>query len=118
MHFDAVLFDFGETLLGRGDGVAALIDSARQRGVDVTEEAARRLWDEIQERGRTPEEMAKGRDLSPEAHRACWTALYAGADAFGSEPLPFFTSPEIWRVTSKVATSLPASPDTLLSFIE
>ena len=36
MHFDAVLFDFGETLLGRGDGVAALIDSARQRGVDVT----------------------------------------------------------------------------------
>jgi putative hydrolase of the HAD superfamily len=80
VHFDAVLFDFGETLLGRGDGVAALMDAARQQGAEVTEEAARRLWDEIQERGRTPEEMAKGRDLSPEAHRACWTALYEGAD--------------------------------------
>jgi putative hydrolase of the HAD superfamily len=80
VQFDAVLFDFGETLLGRGDGVAALIDAARRRGTEVKEEVARRLWVEIQERGRTAEEMAKGRDLSPEAHRACWTALYASAD--------------------------------------
>jgi hypothetical protein len=80
VQFDAVLFDFGETLLGRGDGVAALIDAARRRGTEVKEEVARRLWVEIQERGRTAEEMAKGRDLSPEAHRACWTVLYASAD--------------------------------------
>ncbi|MCU1448848.1 MAG: HAD-superfamily hydrolase, subfamily variant 3 [Acidimicrobiales bacterium] len=75
-----MLFDFGETLFGRGDGADAIVSAARERGVDVDRARAARLWAEIQERGRTPEEMARGRDLSPEAHRECWTALYAMAD--------------------------------------
>ena len=80
----AVLFDFGETLFERGDGAQAIVDAARVRGVEVERTQAAALWDEIQTRGRTPEEMAKGRDLSPEAHRQCWTALYAIADVLGA----------------------------------
>ena len=77
---EAVLFDFGETLFSRGDGPQAVVDLARERGVEVDLARAGELWDEIQSRGRSPEEMAKGRDLSASAHRACWTALYALAD--------------------------------------
>jgi putative hydrolase of the HAD superfamily len=77
---EAVLFDFGETLFSRGDGGEAVVQAARERGVDVDPARAAALWDEIQERGRAPEEMAKGRDLSTDAHRACWTALYSLAD--------------------------------------
>jgi len=77
---DAVLFDFGETLFTRGDGAEAIVTEARRLGADVDRARAAELWDEIQERGRAPEEMAKGRDLSPEAHRECWTALYSIAD--------------------------------------
>ncbi len=77
---EAVLFDFGETLFSRGDGADAIVTEARKLGAEVDRSRAAALWDEIQERGRTPEEMAKGRDLSPEAHRQCWTALYAIAD--------------------------------------
>ena len=39
-----------------------------------------RRWAEVQARARTPEELAKGRDRSPDAHRACWTALYSRLD--------------------------------------
>src|SRR4051812_896756 len=77
---DAVLFDFGETLFSRGDGADAIVNEARRLGADIDRERASALWNEIQERGRAPEEMAKGRDLSPEAHRECWTALYSIAD--------------------------------------
>jgi len=81
---DAVLFDFGETLFSRGDGPEAIISEARARGVEVDRPRAAELWDQIQEAGRTPEEMAKGRDLSPEAHRESWTALYAIADVLAA----------------------------------
>src|SRR5258708_21133988 len=75
-----VLFDMGDTLLGRGDGPAILRDEARVVGADVDEATARRIWREIQDKARTAEEIAKGRDLSERAHRECWTALYSAAD--------------------------------------
>jgi HAD superfamily hydrolase (TIGR01493 family) len=75
-----VMFDMGDTLLGRGDGPAILRDEARKLGRVVDDEAARRMWRAIQERAPTPEEIAKGRDLSERAHRECWTALYSAAD--------------------------------------
>jgi HAD superfamily hydrolase (TIGR01493 family) len=74
------MFDMGDTLLGRGDGPAILRAEARTLGRDVDDATARRVWREIQEVARTPEELAKGRDLSEAAHRECWTALYAAAD--------------------------------------
>jgi HAD superfamily hydrolase (TIGR01493 family) len=75
-----VLFDMGDTLLGRGDGPAILRDEAHKLGRDVDDATARRIWREIQDRARTAEEIAKGRDLSEHAHRECWTALYSAAD--------------------------------------
>ena len=46
----------------------------------LTDAEARGLWDELWAAGKTPEEIAKGRDLSPDAHRRVWTALFARAD--------------------------------------
>jgi HAD superfamily hydrolase (TIGR01509 family) len=81
---DAVLFDFGETLFARADGAGAIIIEAQHLGVEVDPRRAAELWAEIHERGRAPEEMAKGRDLSPDAHRECWTALYSLADVLAA----------------------------------
>ena len=35
------------------------------------------MWDEIWALGKTPEEIAKGRDLSMEAHRQVWVDLFS-----------------------------------------
>jgi putative hydrolase of the HAD superfamily len=75
-----VLFDMGDTLLGRGDGPAILGDEARRLGGEVDDATAARIWREIQDKARTAEEIAKGRDLSEHAHREAWTALYSAAD--------------------------------------
>lgn len=80
-HFDAALFDFGDTLFHRAGGPPAMVELARQRGVTVTEDQVTQVWDEVQEAARTPEALAKGRDLSEEAHRREWLALYAAFDA-------------------------------------
>ncbi|MGH9135952.1 MAG: HAD family hydrolase [Acidimicrobiales bacterium] len=77
---DAVLFDFGDTLFGRAGGHQLIVDAARRLGRDVDADTARALWDDIQARARTPEELAKGRDLSVDLHRSCWIDLYRAAD--------------------------------------
>lgn len=74
----------GDTLLGRGDGPAILREEARALGSDVDAAAAARVWNEIQTKARTAEEIAKGRDLSERAHRECWTALYSAADVIAA----------------------------------
>jgi HAD superfamily hydrolase (TIGR01509 family) len=79
-HFDAVLFDFGDTLFHRAGGPPVMVELARSRGVTVTENDVQRVWDEVQDAARTPEALAKGRDLSTEAHRREWLALYAAFD--------------------------------------
>jgi FMN phosphatase YigB (HAD superfamily) len=79
-----VLFDMGDTLLGRGDGPAILREEARALGSDVDAATAARVWREIQDKARTAEEIAKGRDLSERAHRECWTALYSAADVIAA----------------------------------
>lgn len=82
-HFDAVLFDFGDTLFYRAGGPARLVELARAAGADVSPDAAQALWDQVQLDARTPEAMAKGRDLSREAHDREWLALYAVFDQLG-----------------------------------
>jgi len=79
-HFRAVLFDFGDTLLQRRGGHDAIVRAAERLGVEVEDVRARELWADIQARARTAEELAKGRDLSPELHRDCWIGLYGAAD--------------------------------------
>lgn len=81
--FDAVLFDFGDTLFHRAGGPRRLVELARASGTQVTEGEARSLWDQVQLSSRTPEAMAKGRDLSREAHDREWLALYSAFDALG-----------------------------------
>lgn len=81
--FDAVLFDFGDTLFHRAGGPSRLAELARASGTEVTEDEARSLWDQVQLSSRTPEAMAKGRDLSREAHDREWLELYAAFDTLG-----------------------------------
>jgi FMN phosphatase YigB (HAD superfamily) len=79
--FRAVLFDFGDTLFYRRGGHLAVVAAARRLGVEVSDADAKRQWDAIQAAARTPDELAKGRDLSPARHQEAWTALYLAADA-------------------------------------
>ena len=76
----AVLFDWGDTLFASPDASRVIVDAAKERGVSVSAEDARALWDEIWAAGKTPEELAKGRDLSLGLHRSAWTSLFERAD--------------------------------------
>ena len=82
MAFRAVLFDFGNTLFQAPDAAALLAEEG------VEQALAERLWQEIWDRALTPEELAKGRDLSEEAHRRHWMELLSAAEphAPGSAP--------------------------------
>ena len=80
----AVLWDFGDTLFRRAGEHRSIMDAAASLGHTVDEETARRLWADIQTAARSAEERAKGRDLSAELHRLCWTALYRAADVIGA----------------------------------
>ena len=75
-----MLFDWGDTLFHAPHAPAVIVAAARARGVTVSDDDARRMWDELWDAGKTPDELAKGRDLSPQAHRDVWTALFARAD--------------------------------------
>lgn len=76
----AVLFDWGDTLFHAPHAPEVIVSFARSSGVDVPEARARELWDEIWLAGKTPEEIAKGRDLSMEAHRRIWVDLFGQLD--------------------------------------
>ena len=76
----AVLFDWGDTLFHAPHAPEVIVSFARSSGVSVSDERARQMWDEIWTIGKTPEEIAKGRDLSPEAHRRVWMDLFARLD--------------------------------------
>jgi HAD superfamily hydrolase (TIGR01509 family) len=47
--------------------------------VSLDPAAASRVWQRVLDRSSTAEELAKGRDLSVERHRAVWTELYSTA---------------------------------------
>jgi HAD superfamily hydrolase (TIGR01549 family) len=76
-----VLFDWGDTLFSPPDAAEVIVRAARERGVRIDPERARALWDELWAVGKRPEELAKGRDLSANAHREVWTALFERANA-------------------------------------
>ncbi len=76
----AVLFDWGDTLFESPHAPTVIRDAARARGVVMDADEARRIWTELWDAGKTAEEHGKGRDLSCEAHRRVWTALFSRAD--------------------------------------
>jgi HAD superfamily hydrolase (TIGR01509 family) len=73
--FDAVLFDWGETLFYNPDGAELLVEAG------LAPEEAARLWGEIWRASKDPAAIAKQRDLSADAHRAAWTTLLEPAEA-------------------------------------
>jgi HAD superfamily hydrolase (TIGR01509 family) len=76
-----VLFDWGDTLFHAPHAAGVIASFARSSGRQVSHERAARMWDEIWAAGKTPEEIAKGRDLSPAAHRRVWMDLFGRLDA-------------------------------------
>ena len=109
----AVLFDAGDTLIRlRGEAGALLRAAAGRLGRSVEPAAAAAVWARVLAGAGTPEELAKGRDLSPDRHRAVWTELYrrAGADDLGSglsDALYELTiEPESWEAFPDAAATL------------
>jgi HAD superfamily hydrolase (TIGR01509 family) len=77
---EGVLFDWGDTLFAPPDAARVIAEVARERGLSLEADRARAIWDELWTLGKTPAELAKGRDLSAEAHRTAWTSLFQTAD--------------------------------------
>jgi len=75
-----VLFDWGDTLFHAAHAPEAIVSFARSVGVEMSEARARELWEDVWALGKTPEEIAKGRDLSVEAHRRVWMDLFSRFD--------------------------------------
>jgi HAD superfamily hydrolase (TIGR01493 family) len=108
----AVLFDAGDTLIRlRADSGALLLAAADTLGVPVEAEAAAEVWQRVLAGAGTPEELAKGRDLSQERHRAVWTDLYARS---GADELAAGLSDELYALTVDPA-SWEAFPDTAVT---
>jgi HAD superfamily hydrolase (TIGR01549 family) len=76
----AVLFDWGDTLFHAPHAPEVIVSFARSSGAELSLTRARGMWDEIWALGKTPEEIAKGRDLSMEAHRQVWVDLFSRFD--------------------------------------
>lgn len=69
-RFQAVVFDFGDTLFHSPSGADALVEAGVERAL------AERLWDDVWTASKTAGELARGRDLSAEHHRAAWLGLF------------------------------------------
>jgi len=78
---DVVLFDWGHTLFETGSSVEFVVQWAAANGRPLSRSRVDELWEDARQRSRTPEEIAKGRDLSPVTHRECWLALWTELDA-------------------------------------
>jgi len=76
----AAFFDWGHTLFDTPGSVEFIVDWSARHGTPIDAEQAGVLWEHARRRSRTPEQMAKGRDLSAAVHRECWTALWAPLD--------------------------------------
>ena len=76
----AVLFDWGDTLFESPHAPTVIREAALAGGIAMPDDEARRIWDDLWAAGKTAEEHAKGRDLSRDAHRDVWTALFARAN--------------------------------------
>ena len=108
--FRGVLFDAGDTLIRlRGEPGSLLVAAAERIGARIDPAAAAEVWLRVLAGASRPEELAKGRDLSPERHRAVWTELYAGS---GADLLASGLSEALYEVTVDPA-SWEAFPDTL-----
>ena len=79
-RIDAVLFDWGDTLFESPHAPSVILEHARAQKIPMDSETAEEMWRELWDAGKTPEEHAKGRDLSRAAHRQVWTGLFQRAN--------------------------------------
>jgi len=79
-RIDAVLFDWGDTLFESPHAPSVILQHARAQKIPMDAQTADAMWRELWEAGKTPEEHAKGRDLSRVAHRQVWTSLFKRAN--------------------------------------
>ena len=77
---DTLLLDFGHTLFDTASSPSFIVSWAAAHGSTLALSDATRLWDDARLTSRTPEEFGKGRDRTPELHRACWTDLWSTLD--------------------------------------
>jgi len=109
-RFEAVLFDAGDTLIRlTGSGTELLHEAAATLGSSLDPDTANQVWQRVLDRGSSAEELAKGRDLSPERHREVWTELYTAA---GCEQLVAGLSDRLYERTV-AAESWEAFPDSV-----
>jgi putative hydrolase of the HAD superfamily len=95
--FHAVLFDAGDTLIRLcAEAGALLLAAAKPLGVAIDPNAAAEVWQRVLACASTPDELARGRDLSPERHRAVWTELYMRC---GTDELAPGLGEALYRVT-------------------
>ncbi len=78
---DTLLLDFGHTLCDTASSPAFIAEWSVASGAAIPVDQAARLWDEARVASRSAEELAKGRDRTPELHVACWTSLWSELDA-------------------------------------
>jgi FMN phosphatase YigB (HAD superfamily) len=99
--YDAVLFDFGHTLFDTIAPAACVAEFYDASGRFVDEASFASGWEAARLRSRQPAELAKGRDLSADAHRRCWLDLLAPLDDLAPELAEFVygfeCSPRGWR---------------------
>jgi putative hydrolase of the HAD superfamily len=113
--FRAVVFDAGDTLIRlRAPAGTMLLDAAVKLGAVVPATAAAEVWQRVLAGAGTPEELAKGRDLSRDRHRAVWTDLYARA---GADDLAVGLSDALYELTVDPG-SWEAFPDTAATLRE
>jgi FMN phosphatase YigB (HAD superfamily) len=93
-----VLFDWGHTLFDTAGSAEFIVDWAAAHGHSIERDEAARLHVEALHRSRRPEELAKGRDLSLERHRACWLDLWRPLEA----AVPGVTGP-LWEFETGAA---------------
>jgi HAD superfamily hydrolase (TIGR01509 family) len=79
-RIEAVLFDWGDTLFESPHAPSVILEYAGARNIPMDRDAAEQMWRELWDAGKTSEEHAKGRDLSPEAHRRVWLDLFSRAN--------------------------------------
>ena len=80
LPFGAVLFDFGHTLFDTIPAHVCTAEFETASGQHVNADAFGAAWETVRLRARQPDELAKGRDVSAEAHRQCWLDLLAPLD--------------------------------------
>jgi len=101
VRYRACLFDFGHTLFDTVPIEHHIESFSRTHDSDVGVDVFRRVWHEVREASRRPEELAKGRDLDPVMHRACWLELLRPLDALSAGLAEFVyeseSSPAGWR---------------------